>query len=265
MGHQGMRRQHRHQSHENHERWLVSYADFITLLFAFFVVMYSISQVNEGKYRVLSNALVSAFKNGESPIVAAGTPIRSLKPQVKSRAAQSSAQPDPAMAAQTKKMRGMARDLQSVLQPLVKEGMVRVTQSKRGVAVEISARALFPPANADLAPESQAALRRVAEVLAQTDNLIQVEGHTDNVPIASPQFPSNWELSAARAGSVVRLFAESGVLPHRLVALGYADNRPIDGNDTPEGRARNRRVTIMILADNRDEVTVLPLEGDRTP
>lgn len=254
-----MARKKREEEHENHERWLVSYADFITLLFAFFVVMYAISQVNQGKYRVLSDSLVSAFQRMPSSI----NPVV-LDPQqggsnpgklVNIRPAQ----PDPRDAAKAQKMKEIATGVQGAMQTLIQEGQVKITQSKRGIAVEMNASILFEPARADLQGESVSVLTAVAQILASTDNLIQVEGHTDNVPINfSSSYPSNWELSAARAGSVVRLFQSLGVAPQRMVAIGYADNRPVDTNDSVDGRSHNRRVTVQILADNRDEVAVLP-------
>lgn len=142
---------------------------------------------------------------------------------------------------------------------MIDQGKVRVTQSKRGIAVEISDSVLFDTAKADLHTESANALIAVAEMVRNTDNLIQIEGNTDNLPMRSGQFPSNWELSAARAASVVRLFVDVGVAPQRLVAIGYGEFRPQGSNDSPEGRASNRRVTLNILADNKDEVAVLPL------
>ncbi|UXY14992.1 flagellar motor protein MotD [Chitiniphilus purpureus] len=259
-----MARRRRPEEHENHERWLVSYADFITLLFAFFVVMYAISSVNEGKYRVLSDSLVNAFRNNPSAEMvtvryeqAAGKPRQVV-------ALQSSSQPaSPALQEETRRMRGMAGDLRAALGPLINQGKVRVTQSRRGIAVEISDSVLFNTAQAELQPDSVAALTAVAQLLRANDNLIQIEGHTDNQPIRSQQYPSNWELSAARAASVVRLFAEEGVAPQRMVALGYGEYRPVESNDRDSGRARNRRVTLNILADNRDEVSVLPTDAPR--
>ncbi|WP_432721543.1 flagellar motor protein MotD [Jeongeupia wiesaeckerbachi] len=255
-----MARRKHDEEHESHERWLVSYADFITLLFAFFVVMYAISSVNEGKYRVLSDSLVSAFRNQTPSSISviqlpnqahAGTPPR-LAASAVARA--------PELEAQAKKMRGMAGDIRSALGPLIEQGKVRVTHSKRGIAVEISDSVLFDLARAELQPESVTMLKTVAELVKDNDNLIQVEGHTDNQPIRSTQYPSNWELSSARAASVVRLFAENGIAPRRMVAIGYAEFRPVEPNESADGRARNRRVTLNILADNKDEVAVLPLE-----
>lgn len=253
-----MARRRHEEEHENHERWLVSYADFITLLFAFFVVMYAISSVNEGKYRVLSDSLVSAFRDQQpgAAVIQVGTappprPLVNVQESVQSRAAQA------AVREEALRMKKLARSVQDVLQPMVKNGQVRVTQSKRGVSVEINASLLFEPAQAELNPESVSALQTLAQRLSEVDNLIQVQGYTDNQPIRSLQYPSNWELSAARASSVVRLMQEAGVASHRLVAIGYGENRFIDDNATAEGRARNRRVTIEILADSKDEVAII--------
>lgn len=226
--------------HENHDRWLVSYADFITLLFAFFVVMYAISQVNEGKYRVLSDALTEAFKPEPRGDGAQRPP--EAQPPV----------PPPERGAADQRMRTIASELLQALEPLVKDGQVRVNESALGISVEISASILFQVAEAQLETESARALTAVARVLAGVPNQVQVQGHTDTAPIATPQFPSNWELSGARASSVVRLFIDNGVAPQRLVAVGYADTRPVESNDSLAGRARNRRVTVMILPEALD-------------
>lgn len=257
-----MRRQRRHiEEPENHERWLVSYADFITLLFAFFVVMYAISSINEGKYRVLSDSLVNAFKTAPrspDPIqIGRATPSAvapSLGPAQR-RDERSARQ----LEQQTESMNDVARDILRVMAPLVKEGQVKITQSARGVTVEINASVLFSPGQAALQGESAHALAAVAQVLAPIQNQIQIEGHTDNIPIANAAYPSNWELSSARASSVARLFVDNGIAASRLVAMGYAENRPIESNDTPEGRARNRRVSILILSDLPESGSLLPL------
>lgn len=241
-----------HEEHENLERWLVSYADFITLLFAFFVVMYAISSVNEGKYRVLSDSIVQAFqeKQTNSQLVELGRKNPSILPGTGKPIGKSTPQ-DAGSAKkdtpETAHMKSIARDVQSAMTSLVQKGQVKVTQSPRGITVEINASTLFPSGEATLEPASIQALAAVAKVLSETDNPIQVEGHTDNIPIKGGVYPSNWELSSARAASVVRLFAEQGVPPSRMVAIGYADNKPIDTNATPEGRARNRRVNVLIL------------------
>lgn len=266
---------------DNHERWLVSYADFITLLFAFFVVMYALSTVSEGKYRVLSESLGSAF-GGSAPerIPSALAPQEPpaqepqvhepppQEPQVQEPTLREDVQPafetvKPAElpGIQREQMRGIAQDILKILDSLVRDGQVKVTQSNRGISVEINASILFASGQAQLRPESGRALQQVAKVLAPTGQGIQVEGYTDDVPISTALFPSNWELSAARASSVVRLFSENGVAEQRLSVIGYGPNRPATGNETPEGRARNRRVTVMILAETPGKVIDIPLEG----
>ena len=234
------------QDHENHDRWLVSYADFITLLFAFFVVMYALSTVNEGKYRILSESMSTAFRNVEtntsSPV--AITPITPV-PVVQKASATTKAQ-DTTKVKQRDKMRNVAKDILQVMAPLIAEGKVRVLETSRGVTIEINDSVLFSPGQALLQPALSKAIRAIAEVLAPTDFPITIEGHTDNVPINTLQFPSNWELSAVRATTVLRLFADANVAPERLTAIGYADTRPVEPNLLAEGRARNRRVTILI-------------------
>ncbi|HEX5127585.1 MAG TPA: flagellar motor protein MotD [Rhodocyclaceae bacterium] len=238
------------EEHENHERWLVSYADFITLLFAFFVVMYALSSVNEGKYRVLSDSLVNAFRsttNAQGVSVAAVQ--RSNDASIQAVIAKTP-RADPATEKlrqeNRQKMRSMADEIKRALEPLVAGGQVHVTEGVHGISVEINASVLFLPGDALLSPDAVRALRAVAEVIAKGEFPITVEGHTDTLPISTPNFPSNWELSAVRASSVVRLFVGAGVDPRRLTAAGYGDQRPIADNATPEGRARNRRVTILI-------------------
>ena len=240
---------------DNHERWLVSYADFITLLFAFFVVMYALSSVSEGKYRVLSESLVSAFG---SRLIERGAPLP--PPLQQAPAPRRAPTPADPQSAQREQMRSIGQDILKVLDSLVRDGRVKVTQSNRGISLEINASVLFASGQAQLRAESAIALEHVARVLAASEHAIEVEGYTDDAPISTGQFPSNWELSAARASSVVRLFIDNGVAQERLSAIGYGPNRPVASNDTAEGRARNRRVTVTILAENPGKVIDVPLE-----
>jgi chemotaxis protein MotB len=173
--------------------------------------------------------------------------------------------PNPGLRRRTEQLRKekeqmtkLAQDLLSTLAPLVKEGKVRVTQNSRGVSVEINASVLFDPGAALLTSESREALQAVAVLLKADPHAVQVEGHTDNVPIRNTNFPSNWELSAARAGAVVRLFIDSGVAPARLTAVGHADNYPVAPNAQADGRARNRRVAVTILSGIPDPSTEVP-------
>lgn len=227
---------------ESHERWLISYADFITLLFAFFVVMYAISVVNVGKYKVLSDALGNAF-GGKPAVPHASSTIEQL-PLTKLIARKRAE----AARRERERLTTLARELNASLAPLVKNGQVRVTETARGVTVEINARVLFDEGQAALGGEARATLGAVATLLRKDPHAIQVEGHTDNQPIANSAFPSNWELSSVRASSVVRLFIEGGVAEGRLTAVGHGANLPVAPNTGEAGRARNRRVAVTILA-----------------
>ncbi|RFC37494.1 MAG: chemotaxis protein MotB [Candidatus Nitrotoga sp. SPKER] len=239
-----MARRVRHKEHDNHDRWLISYADFITLLFAFFVVMYALSSVNENKYQMFSASLTSAFgKQIAKPetITPANEQDLLLKSLVDRRNAKLAEQ-------QQEAMQDIAKKINQVMSVLVKNGEVSVMQTNRGVAVEINASALFNQGDAVLQGGAINTLAEVAKVLEQVDLAIEVEGHTDNIPINTQQFPSNWELSSARASSVVRLFIGHGLRPQYLKAIGSAANYPVTSNDTVEGRARNRRITVTILS-----------------
>lgn len=258
------RRRRRRESDEpdNHDRWLVSYADFITLLFAFFVVMYAISSISEGKYRVMSDSIVSAFRSvpgstsGATVVVSAADPMPMAIPMRRSPARVKSDETQPM---KKEHLRSLAKDINQALAPLMAEGKVRVTEGALGITVDINASVLFPPGEARLDLGAVRALGAVGRVLAATDFPIVVEGHTDNIRISTPQFPSNWELSAARAASVVRLFIDTTVDPRRLTATGYADQRPVADNATAEGRQSNRRVAITIESRARDQRVDVPL------
>ncbi|MCG2582850.1 flagellar motor protein MotD [Massilia sp. TS11] len=230
------------EEHENHERWLISYADFITLLFAFFVVMYAISSINTGKYRVLTDALGSAFGSVQ---VTKPLNVVEQSPLIETLAQRKKIE---AIKRERERMTRIAGELTSKLSALIKQGKVRVSQTGRGVTVEINASILFDPGQAVLIGDSPETLRTVAELLKDDSHKIEVEGHTDTTPIRNAQFPSNWELSATRAGTVVRLFVDAGVDEARLTAVGQAANKPVADNASPEGRARNRRVAVTLLS-----------------
>jgi chemotaxis protein MotB len=231
-------------SHENHERWLISYADFITLLFAFFVVMYAVSVVNVGKYKVLSDALGDAFggrgaaRKIDSSVAVEALPLSNIIAHKRAEAAKRDRE----------RLDLLARKLNSVLAPLVNAGRVRITQTGRGITVEINASVLFDEGDAALVGNARETLRTVAGLLKDDPHAIEVEGHTDTTPIRNAAFPSNWELSAVRASTVVRLFAENGVPEQRLAAVGRGANQPLASNGDPIGRARNRRVAVTILS-----------------
>lgn len=234
---------------DNHERWLISYADFITLMFALFVVLYALSSVNEGKYKAMGLSLGSAF--GVSPISKPGDSgamhLTEEEIYLKSIVDRRNARLAELQRKQNERMQKLVSTLNQVMATLVKNGQVSVSQTSRGVVLDINASALFAQGDATLAASAQKTLADVAKVMVDGEQAIEVEGHTDNTPISTPQYPSNWELSSARASSVVRLFIGQGVAAKRLTAVGAADNIPVLSNDTPEGRTRNRRVTITVL------------------
>lgn len=256
-----MARKKKPEEHENHERWLISYADFITLLFAFFVVMYSVSSINEGKYRVLSDTLVSAFDRTRD-----GLPIKlssPLRPPIIERDIISPrrndldteiefAKSDSSIKASEKdkeSLKNISEEVAKSLQPLIDKDQIKVKNNDLWVEIEIKSNILFGSGSAILSASAKPVLRKIAGVIKGYDNQIQVEGFTDNIPIDTDEFPSNWELSAARAASVVHLFSQDKVKPHRLSALAYGQYKPIATNVTPEGRAKNRRINIVILSD----------------
>lgn len=236
------------EEHVNHERWLVSYADFVTLLFAFFVVMYAISSVNDGKYRVLSDALTSAF--GKVPdrhrIAGPVEPVpQYIAPRTQNR---KKAKLFAETARERDKLAVLTQSMLTALNPLVSQGKVTVSWNARGVSLELNANTLFKQGRATLEPDAVSALSALVPVLRDDPHAIEVAGHTDDVPISSVEFPSNWELSAARAASVIRLLTDGGLPPGRFTAVGHGANLPVETNETPDGRARNRRVAVTILS-----------------
>lgn len=290
-----MARRRRHEEEpENHERWLVSYADFITLLFAFFVVMYAVSSVNEGKYRVLSetlNAVFTVSQRSDEPIQV-GEPPRdvlvlqdgpvaprqtNLDPGGKAEGggkadggnSETEAGKDEKTAESGKTVGRLNNDgatlraadeIMISLQDYIDQDLVKVTQSEGRVEIEMKERMLFGSGDARLSPDALRALRDLAKTLKRIPSHLQVEGHTDNVPIATATFPSNWELSAARAASVVHYLGRVGVEPWRMAAVGLGEHRPIRENSDAEGRAANRRVTIVVLTSARGAET--PVDED---
>jgi chemotaxis protein MotB len=234
------RRKRRHEDHQDHERWAIPYGDLVTLLLAFFVVMYAISSVNEGKYRVLSDSLNAAFRGAPTTIA----PI-----QVGQAAATTIAAPMVQLPAEVKAMalRQLAKAVEDAMGPMIMQGLVDV--SEEGGIYEISIRSdiLFASGSAQLAAAAQPVIRVLGGVLRGFPVDIKVEGHTDDVPIAGGAWPSNWELSAARAASVVHLLTQSGVAPARLAVVAFGEFHPVAPNTTPDGRNANRRVVLAIV------------------
>jgi len=242
------RRRRQHEEHQNHEGWAIPYGDLVTLLLAFFVVMYAISQVNEGKYRILSDSLIAAFRGqpttfdpvqvGPLAATTVASPIVQLPEQVRSMA-----------------MRQLGLEATEALNPLIRQGLVDVEESDGRITIAIRSDILFASGSALPSAQAQSVARLLGEVLSHFPVNIKVEGHTDNVPVVSGSFRSNWELSAARAASVVHLLIAGGVEPQRLAAVAYGEFQPVLPNTTPDGRNANRRVVLLVEADARDDAS----------
>jgi len=226
---------------ENTDRWLISYADFITLLFAFFVVMYSISSVNLGKYRVLSDSVSSAFKKTGGTEVLPSTRLGvSVQRAPISLGAEAQAG--------FKAMSDTAVEIEKRMKDWINKGQIAVRGNEKWLEVEISTSILFGSGSAELSGQARTILTSLSNAFKSFSNPLYVAGYTDNVPISTLKYPSNWELSSARAASVVRLMAEAGIDPGRMGAIGFGQFRPVSPNDTAEDRQKNRRVVIRILA-----------------
>ncbi|HEV7135686.1 MAG TPA: flagellar motor protein MotD [Steroidobacteraceae bacterium] len=298
----------REEEHENHERWAIPYGDLLTLLLAFFVVMYSISSVNAGKYRVLSDSLYAAFR-GEprtlepvevghkrvgsgadirvslvqqailkgqprallapvplamaTPTPNSTAPYHAVPPQGSAEGVKSASGPthpeDTQAAARAQAaaimLNRVADDVVKAMSGLVKQNLVVVRRKQYWIEVEIRTDILYPSGSARLAPSAIGIIRRLAAVLARFPNPVRVEGFTDNVPIRTAQFYSNWELSAARAGSVVHVLSDRGVARDRLAVVGFGEQHPVASNASAQGRNANRRVTVVILSTAADQHT----------
>jgi len=262
-----MKRRHRYrhlpEEQDSNDRWLISYADFITLMFAFFVMMYALSMDNEGKYKQLSDNLVKIFKNkertdkpiqiGKEPTTLKSDPAPIVSPQKKP------VRPKSEDETNKKKMATIAGQLIENLKPLVDKKLIKIDHNERWVQIEINTSILFDTGSSVLENDAYEPLNALAKVLKPLPNILHVEGHTDNIPITTKRFPSNWELSAHRAASVVHLFTKAGIKPSRLSAIGYGEHRPITSNKTKKGRRVNRRVVVVVLADNNSR-RVLDIE-----
>jgi chemotaxis protein MotB len=322
-----VRKRRQHHGPENHERWMVSYADFVTLLFALFVVMYAVSSVNEGKYRVLSEAMADAFRpvsinnkrqwaSAESPLPAdllAQTVVTPILPYriapdlrplpMVAVAPEEAAEPAEAACPTLEKpvvreppvmdkkplqvamavdapdpdeqktvvekppatpiaeessgqvnddpMLTLATRLENSVADLIEADLVRIRREGSWVELEMKNHMLFDSASNLINTDAVPAIRQIATVLRDIPNRIHVEGFTDDIPINTSLYPSNWELSAARAASVVHLLMDEGLAPERMAAVGYGEHRPIADNATEQGRIQNRRVVLVIL-DNAD-------------
>ncbi|AXK71170.1 flagellar motor protein MotD [Lysobacter sp. TY2-98] len=268
-----MARRFAHEEHVNHEAWAIPYGDLVTLLLAFFVVMYAISSVNAGKYRAVADSLSTAFggpPKSMAPVQLGRTQLRGSDYDRPSLATAGAAGPtrsapvnvprlhennntDSAAPSATREsashaqLRGLGDRIGDALSGLVQQKLVHVRQGSDYLEVEIQSDLLFPSGSALPNTLAVDTVRKVADVLRGQPNALRVEGYTDNQPIANALYASNWELSAARAASVLHVMVQAGIAPSRLSMTGYAEFQPIADNATVEGRNANRRVLLVIL------------------
>src|ERR1700721_197262 len=270
-----MARKKKHEEHADHEAWGLPYGDLVTLLFALFTVMYAMSSVNEGKFRVLSDSMIAAFNGApksmrpvnigeKEPGKGGDKELTGITPtvfiQIKDEKSTPAGKPGPRDPTKTENMRSadlpgalirMQRQVQDAMQSLIDAKLVTVRRENMWLEIEINADILFASGAGDFMPAAEPVLDKLAEVLKPFPNPIRVEGHTDDRPIRTSAFPSNWELSAARAASVVHQFTRRGIDPLRLEIVGFGEFHPRQPNDTAEGRNANRRVVVLVLGEAR--------------
>lgn len=269
-----MSRRKRAEGHVNHERWLISYGDFVTLLFALFVVLFSSSQVDKQKVGMIAQAIQVAFQqlgifssNNTHPALSHREPMPFSQVQMVENMARTTSlarvvAPPAGVPSPINALWHVAKireELENALAPQLRRHDVRLRTNKEGLVISLEEVGFFASGSALLKPEAIPTLAKIAGILKQVPEDIRVEGHTDNVPIHNAQFASNWELSTARATEVLDLLiTRFGILPSRLSAAGYAQFHPVASNATPAGRAMNRRVDIVVLRNDLQSPPELP-------
>jgi len=266
-------RRNHHAGHENHERWLVSYADFITLLFAFFVVMFASSQTDKARAKVVSDSVKSALESGGIPAavheILGGTVDEKGKGNAQMKGpggaqAATAATHPPQVGELTPSMQYLSKALEAE----IKQGKIDLHLEPRGLVVSLRQATFFPSGEDTIDPATFGSMDKIAKTVAELPNSVRLEGHTDSVPIHTSRFRSNWELSAARGIAMLDLLnTRYGIPRERLAIAGYADTAPVAPNDTDEGRAHNRRVDIVILNQHvaLTEPTVAKLDSSQHP
>lgn len=241
-------RRRRPDSHENLERWLLTYADLITLLLAFFVVMYSMSQLDAKKFGKMAEALNGVLKGGDNLVQTATKNQKTGHGVLKLGDLAMIQQALDEKFGELRRTQAPMTDESTTAPPVPQQTEIQTEITERGLVVHILESALFRVGSADLEPRAVEILQTVGSNLKELPNHVRIEGHTDDRPISTARFPSNWELSSARATSVVRFFIDqAGISPDRISALGYGEFRPMIPNTSIENRSKNRRVDIVIL------------------
>jgi len=229
----------RHQEKKgSHERWLITYADMITLLLIFFIVMYTLSIVDAKKFQALSTSLTKAMGSGSMMLDSPGPSVVPGQAGVET----------PLQAIENTQLEIIKKELENYIKEANLQANVSVSLEERGVVLSFQDEVLFRLGQADLTPKAREIIRKVGPILVKVPNYLRVEGHTDNLPINTYQFPSNWELSAARSSNVLQeLVKNFDIYPQRLSAVAYGEYRPLVKNDSDAHRQLNRRVNIVIL------------------
>jgi len=242
------------QSAENPDRWMVSYADFITLLFAFFVVMYGISSVNKSKYETFSESLDEALSHAEASQqevepIHIGSPPTAVQPiELPNLLTAEERQLSEEIMQEKRRLDDVSQEFQRALQPFIENDLVGIKKHDFWVELEMNSELLFASGKAELSSKAIPVLQKVAEAVRDVPNVINVEGYTDNVPISTGIYPSNWDLSSARATSVVKELVKNNIPPTRLSAVGYGEFHPMADNKDEVGRFKNRRVVLVLMS-----------------
>ncbi|MBX7258538.1 MAG: OmpA family protein [Candidatus Hydrogenedentes bacterium] len=267
-------RRQKHEEHENEERWLLTYADLITLLMVFFVVMYALSNVDKQKFQALARAMSAEFGTPVANPTGIGgkvVPGPSVTPPPRAGTERTRTRGNPkteqidALRARMKKLKG---DLDAMVKAsgLQEQISVKMDPSGHKVSMGLSDSLLFGAGSADLTQAAQELVEKIGNVLATSNYVVNVEGHTDNVPINNARYSSNLQLSTERAVNVVSYMIKTAGIPgNRLSASGYAEHHPVASNDTEEGRAKNRRVEFVIHDPNEDEIVASSMETEEEP
>jgi chemotaxis protein MotB len=241
-----MSRKKKHASHgeeEGGEAWLLPYSDLMTLLLAVFIVLFAVSQVNEEKAQMMSEAFTDQMmtqRYADAKVTAEGqTPTNITGGAI----------------TEEQQMEKLKEELDAKLKSENLTASVTTRIDERGLVVSLSNAIIFDPGSAEIKKENVNVLLEIANTVSIMSNYIRIEGHTDNVPMNSSQYPSNWDLSVARAANVVRLLTTaSKITPDRLIAVGYGEYRPVADNSTEEGRAKNRRIDIIVMSSEYNQM-----------
>ncbi len=266
-----MARKGKAHAHENHERWLVSYADFITLLFAFFVVMFASSQTDKAKAEQVSDSVKKALSDGKMTAAIAavlggtagetgqGNALRNGPGGVNRRGDKP---PEPVV-----ELSPSFQDLSQILKQEIEAGKLSLKLTPRGLVISLREAAFFPSGEDVIDPRTLPSIEKIATAILKIGNPVRLEGHTDSLPIHNARFRNNWVLSAARSVTVLELLTKTyGIPEDRLAVAGYAATAPADTNETTEGRARNRRVDIVILTRfGAQAEPAAPTAGNKSP